>query len=144
MAEVRIEDREQGRALLDDASASVGVSVNAPFVPFGLPKRAFEIEVVLGELGIIAAREQSTRERQHGPTHVLADRVGGLDVTPRQSLELFATLLGQTSVGLHQGPHGPDVLHALADELQLLPNERRTALDAGRQRAQGSIAEPPF
>ena len=30
MAEVRIEDREQGRALLDDASASMGVSVNAP------------------------------------------------------------------------------------------------------------------
>lgn len=122
----------------------MGMSVNAPLVSFGLPKRAFESEVIDGELEVVTAREQPRRERQHRPAHVFVDRIGLLDMARSQSLELGATLFGRAGIGLHQCPDRFEVTHALADALQLVPNEGRAALDASKQRGQCLSARPPF
>ena len=72
MAHVGVECRKQRRALLNDAYASVGASVNAPFVSFGKAEPALQVEVVRRE-SAVTPHEQAGREAFHDTRHVVQD-----------------------------------------------------------------------
>jgi hypothetical protein len=50
---VRVESHQQRGAFLDEPYPGVPVAVYAAFVPFGLAKPAFQVEVVLGHVCLL-------------------------------------------------------------------------------------------
>jgi hypothetical protein len=75
MSEMGIQRRDEGGSFLDEAHPGMGVSVDVSRVSFGEPKEAFEVEVVLGGLGIVFPDEESGMETLHRLGHVLSDEV---------------------------------------------------------------------
>ena len=52
--DMSIERQQQRGTFLDQAHSGMGMSVDAPLVSFGIPKPAFQIEVVLGKVQEVA------------------------------------------------------------------------------------------
>src|SRR5689334_10251969 len=76
MAQMGIEGRQQRRALLDDAYAGVGVSMNAPFVSFGATKPALQVQIVARKI-VGPLDEQAAREALHDARHGGVEARGG-------------------------------------------------------------------
>src|SRR6266700_972062 len=104
MTPMRVEHGDQRGALLHDADPRMGMTVNAAFVPFGHTKGAFEIEVVDGKVGIVAAGEESGSKGTHRFPEVTQQRVGGLCVSRGERVETSTTSRGGSLFGLQQGP----------------------------------------
>ena len=75
MSEMGIQRRDEGGSFLDDAHPGMGVSVDASFVSLGGTEESFEIEVVVGQNGIVFSHEKSGMEAQHRLGHMLSDGV---------------------------------------------------------------------
>jgi hypothetical protein len=75
MSEMGIQRRDEGGSFLDDAHPGMGVSVDASLVSFGGTEESFEIQVVVGQSGIVFSHEESGMEAVHGLGHMLSDGV---------------------------------------------------------------------
>ncbi len=57
MVQMHIQGVHQGRTFLDNSDAGMFVSMDAAFVPLGLAKPAFQVEIVARLVRVIAAHE---------------------------------------------------------------------------------------
>lgn len=57
MVQMHIQGMHQGRTFLHNSNAGMFVSMNAAFVPLGLPKPAFQVEIVARLVRVIATHE---------------------------------------------------------------------------------------
>jgi len=75
MSEMSIQSWNEGGSFLDDAHPGMGVSVDASFVSFGGAEESFEIQIVVGQNGIVSPHEESGMEALHRLSHMLSDGV---------------------------------------------------------------------
>lgn len=139
-----VQGQQQGRTFLDDADTGMLVSVDASFVALGLPEAAFQIEIVLRQLGIIAADEQARLEAGHHSAHVLRNRIAVRLKGVTQGLKSALTFglgAGREGEGRLNLSH-PDYL--LADFLLRGPYLREAAVDAAGQALKLIVSAPPF
>ena len=54
---MHIQGMHQGRTFLHNPDSGVFVSMNAAFMPLGLAKPAFQVEIVSRLVGVVAAHE---------------------------------------------------------------------------------------
>jgi len=94
MAQMSIEGRQQRRALLNDAYARVGVSMNAPFVSFGATKPALQVQVVARKI-VGALHEQARCEALHDARHGGVEARGGSSETEGDLVEVVSTRCGR-------------------------------------------------
>jgi hypothetical protein len=117
VCEVGIEGSQQCGAFLDEANPSVLVAVYAALVPFGLPEPAFQVEVVLRQVRLIAPDKQPRGKAGHHAAHVLADSIVAGLALPLQALKLLLTLGTRTPVRFECRLDGLDILHISTNSL---------------------------
>ncbi len=77
---VNIQGVNQCRSLQNNAHACMPVAVNATLVSLGVAKPALQVEIVLGQVGSIAAHEESGLEAGQHLGHLLAH---GISAAPQ-------------------------------------------------------------
>jgi hypothetical protein len=125
-----VQRRQQGRPMLDDPNPGVRAAMNAALVTFGQTEGAFEVEVVDGKTGVVAAREEAGGKGVHGAAHVDVHRVGACRQQGSLSDEGRTTLLGRSAVWLQVRPDGAQGLGELRDRTQLAGDELSAAVNA--------------
>jgi hypothetical protein len=71
VAEMGVQGRHQRGTLPDDPHTCMTVPVNPAFMSLGTAKEAFQVEVVVGQVWIVATHKQARRERRHNRRHSL-------------------------------------------------------------------------
>jgi hypothetical protein len=104
---------------VDEADPTVLVAVYAALVPFGLSEPAFQVEVILRQVRLLAPDKQPRGKAGHHAAHVLADRIVAGLALPLQDLTLLLTL----------GPRAPVRLERRLDALDILPISTQGLLD---------------
>jgi hypothetical protein len=104
---------------VDEADPAVPVAVYAALVPFRLSEPAFQVEVILGQVRLLAPDKQPRGNAGHHAAHVLADRIVACLILPLQDLKLRLTL----------GPRAPVRLERRLDGLDILPISPQGLLD---------------
>jgi len=115
--QVRIEGQEQRGAFLDEADPRVPVAVDTALVPFGLSEPAFQVEVILRQVRLIAPDKQPRGKARHHAAHVLADRIVACLALPLQDLKLLLTLGPRAPLRLECRLDGLDILHIITNGL---------------------------
>ena len=107
---VRVESHQQRGAFLDEPYPGVPVAVYAAFVPFGLAKPAFQVEVVLGHVCLLTPNKQPGCEACHHLAHVVPDRIVA-------RVELRLTLGTCATVGFERRLNRPHIVHVSSNSL---------------------------
>ena len=92
MLQVGIKGHQAWRPLLHEPAPGVAVAVDAALVPFGLSEPAFEVEVGLGQVCLLAPDTQPRGKARHHAAHVLAGRIVACLALPLQDLKRLLTL----------------------------------------------------
>jgi len=108
---VRVESHQQRGAFLDEPYPGVPVAVYAAFVPFGLAKPAFQVEVVLGQVCLLTPNKQPRCKARHHLTHVVPDRIVARAELLLQDLKLRLTLGTCATVGCERRLDRPHIVH---------------------------------
>ena len=116
---MRVEHEHQAWALLHDANACVRMAVDPALVALGQTKDPLQLQVVLGQLGVVTACEQPRCERLHRAAHVLVDRILVIDIGCGQLVKAVAALLCRCGLRVEQTPDGCDVSRVVGHGLQL-------------------------
>ena len=93
----------------------MAVAADAALVPFGLSEPAFEVEVVLWQVRLIAPDKQPRGKARHHAAHVLAGRSVACLALPLQDLKLLLTLGTRTPVRLERRLDGLEILHIITN-----------------------------
>ena len=129
---VCIEGQQQCGAFLDEAYPSVSVAVYAAFVPFGLAEPAFQVKVVLGQVGLLTPNKQPGGKARHHLAHVAPDRIVTLLELLLHDLKRCLTLGTQPPLGGERHRDSPDVLHVMAHGLLDVVHYRHPPVDVAR------------
>ena len=129
---MRIEGQQQWGAFLDEADPSVLVAVSAALVPCGRPAPAFQGEVVLRQVRLIAPGKQPRGKARHHAAHVLAGRSVACLALPLQDLKLLLTLGTQPSVRLERRLDGLAILHINTNGLVDVMDGCQASVDVAR------------
>jgi len=132
-----VERGQQRRPAVDDPNPGVGMAVDAALMSLGKTESAFEVQVVDGKLGVVAAGEEAGCEGAHGAAHMDDDRVGASREQGGLSDEARTTVFGRSAVWLQVCPERAQCLGMLGDRPQLARYESSAAVDAVVQRAEG-------
>jgi hypothetical protein len=114
---VRIEGQEQRGAFVDEADPTVLVAVYAALMPFGLSEPAFQVEVILRQVRLLAPDKQPRGKAGHHAAHMLADQIVACLALPLQDLKLLLTLGPRAPVRLERRLDGLDILHIITNGL---------------------------
>ncbi len=126
---VRIEGQQQRGAFLDEPYPGVPVAVHAAFVPFGLAEPAFQVEVVLGQVGLLTSNKQSGCKAGHHMAHVLPDRIVACVELLLQDLKLRLTLGTCATGGVECRLDRSHIVHVSANGLLDVVHCRQPACD---------------
>ena len=96
---VRVEGQQQRGAFLDESDPGVPVAVPAAFVPFGLAEPAFQVEGVLGRVGLLTPNQQPGGTAGHHLAHGLPERIVARVARRLHDLQLRLTLGTCATVG---------------------------------------------
>ena len=125
-----VQGQDQGGTFLNDADTGMLVSVDASFVAFGLPEPAFQIKIILWQLGIVAADKQARLETGHDFGHVLRDRIVVRLQGVAQGLKAAPTFCFGAGRWRERGLHLSHPVYLLADFLLAGTHLREPAVDA--------------
>ena len=108
---MRVESHQQRGAFLDEPYPGVPVAVYAAFVPFGLAKPAFQVEVVRGQVCLLTPNKQPGCKARHHLAHVLLDRIVARVELLLQNLKLCLTLGTGATIGFERRLDRPYIVH---------------------------------
>ena len=108
------------------------VAVYAALVPFGLPEPAFQVEVVLRQVRLIAPDKQPRGKAGHHAAHVLADWIVAGLALHLQALKLLLTLGTRAPVRLERRLDGLDILHIITNGLLAVVDCCQAPVDVAR------------
>jgi hypothetical protein len=101
---------------LDDTNARVPATVDTPCVSFGQAEPAFQIEIVLGEIGCITTDEKTRFETGHHFSQMLLVLVGRIACKLFvQACKRSLTLLRVSGRSIQRLGHALDVLDLVTD-----------------------------
>ena len=132
MRQMRVEGQQQCGAFLHEAYPSVPVAVDAALVPFGLSEPAFEVEIVLWQVRLIAPDKQPRGKAGHHAAHVLADWIVAGLALHLQALKLLLTLGTRAPVRLERRLDGLDILHISTNGLVDVMDCCQASVDVAR------------
>src|SRR5215470_14177232 len=138
------EGQEQRWAFVDESDPTVLVAVSAALVPFRLSEPAFQVEVILRQVCLLAPDKQPRGKAGHHATHVLADRIGACLVLPLQDLKLLLTLGPRAPVWLERRLDGLDILHISTQGLLDIVDCCQAPVDVTRSTREALVRWPPF
>ena len=144
VCQVRIEGQQQRRAFLDEAYPGVPVAVYAAFVPFGLAEPAFQVKVVLGQVGLLTPNKQPGGKARHHLAHVVPDRVGTALELRLQRLKLRLSLRARATVRIEGGLDGLHLSHLVAHVLLGGLHAAQPPVDVAGQTGESVLSSPPF
>ena len=79
--QVSVQHGDESWPFLNDANPGVAMAVDMSLMAFGKAEEALEIEIVVGQVRLIATDEQTGEKAGHHLAHVLSDRiVAGLEL----------------------------------------------------------------
>ena len=126
--------RQQERgAFLHNAHTSMPVPVDASLVPFGLPKPALQLQVVLEEWQRVSTDEESCGKAGHHPRHVVVKRDGEVCELLLQVRELGLPRRGRTVRTGQRGRDTLELLQGLTDDLVFRLHLGHASVDTGGQ-----------
>src|SRR5262249_19909250 len=133
MRPMGVQRQQERGAFLHNAHSSMPVPVDASLVPFGLPKPALQLQVVLEEWQRVSTDEESCGKAGHHPRHVWVKRDGEACELLWQVRELGLPRRGRT---VHTGQRGRDtleLLQVLTDDLVFRLHLGHASVDTGGQ-----------
>ena len=140
---MRIERQNERGSTLDDAGASMRMTVDSTLVPFGASEESLEVEVVARKRRVVAPGEQPFLKRAHHFRHVDADRIGVLrEFCGQCGKSLFAFFRGVVP-GVERGIDFTQGFDVPGNFVELIADERDAAVYAPPEGAQRLFA-PPF
>jgi hypothetical protein len=131
MMRVRVERQDQGWALFDKSDAGVTAAMNSPLMTLGLAEPAFQVEVVLRQIGD-GAYEQASRKIDHQFHDVPGQRSFLLGELPLKFFKLATPLVHRTVGRVERVGNRLDFLHAQSHLRLGASNEVQPAIDARR------------
>ena len=144
MEEVCVEGRDERRALLDNPDAGMGVTMDTALVAFGVSEPAFEVEVVVGDLGIVGAGEESRREAFHHAGHEQSVRTCVTAKLAYQCVELRSALGRRIRLGVQDRIDPPEILDAFAHLALQVLYLVKAAVDTRGEACDAGPLSPPF
>ena len=120
------------------------VAVKATFVPFGLPKPACQIEVILWHVRVVTPDKQARLKTGHDTAHVLPGRISALFALLLQDLKLGLTLGTRTAVGLECRLDRSHLLHVTTQVLLRGVHSRQPPVDRAGQTREALVRRSPF
>ena len=79
--QVSVQHWDESWPFLNDANPGMAVAVDVSLVAFGKTEESLEIEIIVGQVRLIATDEQAGEKAVHHFAHVLPDRiVAGLEL----------------------------------------------------------------
>ena len=142
--QVSVEHGDESWPFLDDANPGVAVAVDVSLVAFGQTEEAFQIEIVVGQVRLLAADKQAGEKAGHHLTHMLSDRiVAGLELVP-QGFETRLALGGSALERVESRVDLGHVRYLLANELLGFLDGGQAAVDAVGQPLELVVSRDPF
>ena len=132
MLQVGIKGQQACGPLLHETDPGVAMAVDAAFVPFGLSDPAFEVEIVLWQVRLIAPDKQPRGKASHHAAHMLAGRIVACLALPLQDLKLLLTLGTRPPVRLERRLDGLDILHISTNGLVDVMDCCQASVDVAR------------
>lgn len=126
---MRVESHQQRGAFLDEPYPGVPVAVYAAFVPFGLAKPAFQVEVVRGQVCLLTPNKQPGCKARHHLAHVVPDRIVARAELLLQDLKLCLTLGTCATVGFECRLDRPHIVHMNSKSLLDVVHGRQPPCD---------------
>ena len=144
MLQVGIKGHQAWRPLLHEPAPGVAVAVDAALVPFGLSEPAFEVEVGLGQVCLLAPDTQPRGKARHHAAHVLAGRIVACLALPLQDLKRLLTLGTRPSGRRERRLDGLDSLpistHGLVDVMDCC----QASVAGARSTREARVRRPPL
>lgn len=139
-----IKDGDESWSFLNDANSGVAVAVDMSFVAFGNAEESLKIEIVVGQVRLVAADKQAGEKAGHHLSHVLPDWiVAGLKLVP-QGFKTYLALWGRASDGIESRVHLGHVSYLLANELLSFFDGGQAVVDAVGQSLELIVSRAPF
>lgn len=141
--QVRVEGQQQRGAFLDNADPSVPVAVHAALVPFGLAEPAFQVEGVLGQVGVLTSNKQPRRKAGHAMAHMVSDRIVARVALLLQDLTLRLTLGTRATLRFACRLDRSHILHGGTQSLLRIMARRQTPVNVARSTRKTRVCRPP-
>ena len=125
---MRVESHQQRGAFLDETYPGVPVAVYAAFVPFGLAKPVFQVEVVRGQVCLLPPNKQPGGKAHHHLAHVVPRIVARVELR-LQGLKLRLTLGACATVGFERRLDRPHIVHMRSKSLVDVVHSRQPPCD---------------
>jgi hypothetical protein len=129
---------------VDEAAPSVLVALAAALVPCGLPAPAFQVEVSLRQVRLLAPDKQPRGKAGPHAAHVLAERIVACVARPLQNLNLLLTLEPCAPVRRVRRLDGLDSLHIITHGLLDIMACCQAPVDVARSTREALMRWPPF
>lgn len=142
--DMSVERQQQRGTFLDQAHPGMGMSVDAALVAFGIPKPAFQIEIVLGKVQQVAPGEQSRGETLHHPSHVPAEGIHIPQELAPGLVELGPALFRGTVFRIEGRFDRANVLHLSTNHLLRFGDGGQSSVDASGEPIESLVCGPPF
>jgi hypothetical protein len=130
---VSVKSGKEDWPLLDNANARMRATVDLTLMTFGAAECALEVEVVLGQLEVVATGEEPWREREHDLTHGEQHGVRVAAVERRQRIEVVTALGAGPVFGLQKRPDGLHLFGVSPNLAQRIGDQTSAPLDTVTQ-----------
>jgi len=140
---VCVQRQHECGAFQNDTDAGVVMAVNPPFMPLGLAEEAFQVEIVLGQVGV-AARKQPRLKTGHDLGHVLVHGIRFHREGLLQVFELLLSLLRRAITGRQRLVYLLDVADIATDLFLDRFDLGKSAADVAREPIDLVLRRPPF
>jgi hypothetical protein len=144
MSTVRVEGDEEGRPLVDEAYACMGMAVDAALVSLGEPEPPLEVQVVAGEVAATAVDEQPGSEALHHAGHVVVEWRGRCPIPEGDLVEVGPATAGRAEVGIEGAVDEAEFDNVASYLLEGGLRVGEPLVDARHELRQLAIAGPPF
>ena len=144
VSQVGVQGQQQRRTLLDDSHPGMTVAVNPTLMPLRLAKPTLQIEVVIGQVRLVTADEQTRLEAPHHRRHLSPDRVRFGSQAIAKDLEEGSTRLARAARRVESGGNLDDLAHTLSDRDLRLLDRIKPPVDEPGQATQERLGSPPF
>ena len=129
VVQVGVEGQQQRGAFQHNPHAGVTMPVNASLVALGLLEPALQVEVVLRQVGVIAADKEARLKAGHHLAHVSADRIVTRQELVSKSLKPHLTFLATAPFRIERLFDCTDVPHIVSHLLEGLFDLTNSAID---------------
>ena len=129
---------------MDNAYASMLVTMYTALMPFGQAEPPFQVEIILREIALRPSHKESPCKASHHLTKVDADRILASSKLLAELVEAVPTLAGSARRRIERGVHRPQVLEIAPNLFLHRLDLRQSLVDAPSKLAELRFRTAPF